>query len=164
MARTRSGLLAGALRAVREQGPQHATMADIAGFAGVAKATLYNHFRTKDDVWSALIAAEVETLAAECAQQPLAAALEHAAARLSAHPAVRRLATADPAALAGLVTGSDAPGWQAARQAVRTALDAAGRRGDDIVLRWLSSHLTTPGSPDAIREGAAALVAGLPEH
>ncbi|MGB9378139.1 MAG: hypothetical protein WCB04_11570, partial [Mycobacteriales bacterium] len=61
-----------------------------------------------------------------------------------------------------LVTGSDAAGWQAARRAVRQALAADGRQGDDVVLRWLSSHLTTPGGADAIAESAAALVAGLP--
>jgi len=38
-------------------------MNDIAAQAGVAKATLYNHFRTKDDVWSALVEAEVRALA-----------------------------------------------------------------------------------------------------
>lgn len=162
MSRTRSRLLAAALRAVQEQGARHTTMADIADFAGVAKATLYNHFRTKDDVWSAVVAAEVQALAAECAGRPLGEALEHAAAWLSAHPALRRLATEDPAALAGLATGSEALGWQVARQSARLALDAAGRRGDDVVLRWLSSYLTTPGGPDAIRESASALVAGLP--
>lgn len=164
MDRTRAGLLDAALRAVQEQGPRRTTMADVAAFAGVAKATVYNHFRTKDDVWSALVAAQVEALATECAGQPLAPALEHAATRLSAHPSVRRLAAEDPAALAALATGSDAPGWQVARDAVRLALDAAGRRGDDVVLRWLSSYLTTPGSPDAIREGVAVLVAGLPRR
>jgi len=164
MARTRARLLEGALRAVQEQGPRSTTMADVATFAGVAKATLYNHFRAKGDVWMALVDAEVEALAAECADQPLGLALEHAAVRLSAHPALRRLAIADPAALARLAAGADGSGWLVARRAVRLALDAAGRRGDDIVLRWLSSYLTTPGSSDAVREGAAVLVAGLPSH
>ncbi len=137
-------------------------MGEVAAFGGVAKATLYNHFRTKDDVWSALVCAEVESLTAECTDLPLAAALEHAATRISAHPAIRRLAAADPASLAELATGSDAPGWQAARQAVRIALGAAGRHGDDIVLRWLSSHLTTPAGPDVLQESVAVLIAGLP--
>ncbi len=163
IARTRARVLEGALRAVQEQGPRRTTMADVAEFAGVAKATLYNHFRTKDAVWSALVAAEVEALAAECADLPLGEALRHAAARLSAHPALRRLATSDPAALAELMTGSDAPGWQAARHGVQRALGDGDRRGDDVVLRWLSSYLATPGSPDAVGESVAVLVAGLPE-
>jgi AcrR family transcriptional regulator len=67
MARTRAGLLDGARRAVGARGTRRTTMNDIAAQAGVAKATLYNHFRTKDDVWSALVEAEVRALAAECA-------------------------------------------------------------------------------------------------
>lgn len=164
MGRTRARLLDAALRAVQEQGPRRTTMADLAAFAGVAKATLYNHFRTKDHIWSALVTREVEVLAAECAELPLAQGLETAAGRISAHPALRRLAATDPAALAELVTGSDAPGWQAARHAVRVALAAAGRQGDDLVLRWLSSYLTTPGSPDAVSESVALLIAGLSER
>jgi AcrR family transcriptional regulator len=162
MARTRAGLLDGALRAVTKQGPRRTTMTDVAAFGGVAKATLYNHFRTKDEVWSALVTAEIEAIAAECGGRSLADALVHAALRLSRHAGLRRLAADDPAALARLVTGGDAPGWQAARDAVRAQLEAAGLGGDDTVLRWLSSHLATPGTEKSVREGAAALAAGLP--
>jgi len=161
MPRTRAGLLDGALRALLKQGPRRTTMTDVAAFAGVAKATLYNHFRTKDDVFSGLVAAEVETIAAECAGRPLDDALVHAALRLSSHPGLRRVAADDPAALAMLVTGGDGPGWQAARGAVRAALEPAGLAGDDLVLRWLSSHVATPGTEESIREGAADLLAGL---
>ncbi|MDP9239478.1 MAG: TetR/AcrR family transcriptional regulator [Actinomycetota bacterium] len=161
MPRTRAGLLDGALRAVLKQGPRRTTMTDVAAFAGVAKATLYNHFRTKDDVFAALVELEVEAIAAECRGRSLDAALVHAAWRLSTHPGVRRVAADDPAALARLVTGGDGPGWQAARRAVRAALEPARLAGDDLVLRWLSSHLATPGSDESVREGAAALLAGL---
>ncbi|MGB9377316.1 MAG: TetR family transcriptional regulator, partial [Mycobacteriales bacterium] len=107
MARTRARLLDAALRAVQQRGPARTTMADVAGFAGVAKATLYNHFRTKNDVWSALVTSQVEAIARECSGLPLATALEQAAVALSVHPALRRLAVDDPAAMAALVTGSD---------------------------------------------------------
>lgn len=162
MARTRSGLLSGAARALAAKGVRQTTMTDVAAAAGVAKATLYNHFRTKHDVWAALIVAEVERLAAECAGRSLENALVHAAVRLSTDPAVRRVAADDPQSLAGLVTGSDSVGWHAARMAVRAALETAGRGGDDTVLRWLSTHLSTPGSEESARAGAAALIAGLP--
>lgn len=164
MGRTRSGLLSGAARVLQAKGVRHTTMTDLAASAGVAKATLYNHFRTKNDVWAALIVAEVDTLAAECAGRSLEDALVHAATRLSAHPVVRGIAADDPSSLAGMVTGSDSAGWHAARMAVRGALETAGRGGDDTVLRWLSSHLATPGSGDSVRAGAAALIAGLPRE
>ena len=54
MNRTRAALLDGARRAVEMSGTK-ITMAQVAASAGVAKATLYNHFRTRDAVLSALV-------------------------------------------------------------------------------------------------------------
>jgi AcrR family transcriptional regulator len=163
MARTRAGLLDGALRAVVARGTRRTTMHDIAAEAGVAKATLYNHFRTKDDVWSALVESEVRGLAAEVAGLPLVDALVQAALRLSEHPALRRVATSEPAALAGIaVRRPHAAGWRAAADAVRDRLAADGLGGDDLVLRWLSSFVATPGQVGQIRADADALVRGLP--
>jgi AcrR family transcriptional regulator len=163
MARTRAGLLDGARRAVGAHGSRRSTMNDIAAQAGVAKATLYNHFRTKDDVWSALVEAEVRAVAAECAELGLVDALAHAARRLSEHPALRRVADAEPVALAGMLARRPtAGGWRAAEEAVRTRLAAEGLAGDDLVLRWLASHLAMPANPPAIRTAAESLARGLP--
>src|SRR5262249_14979758 len=113
MARTRAGLLEGALRAVARQGTRRTTMNDIAAAAGVAKATLYNHFRTKDDVWAALLEAELAQLAADCAELPLRDALVLAATRISQHPGLRRVAQTEPAVLARLLVADPAgPGWR----------------------------------------------------
>jgi AcrR family transcriptional regulator len=163
MARTRAGLLDGALRAVAAQGTRRTTMNDIAASAGVAKATLYNHFRTKDDVWSALVEAELARLAGECAGLPLADALALAATRISQHAGLRRIAQAEPAVLARLlVEDTGGPGWRLARDAVHRHLAAAGVAGDDLVLRWLASHLAAPAQPDAIRAAADCLSRALP--
>ena len=75
------GLLAGAARAFAEHGLRRSTMQSVAAAAGVAKATLYNHFRTKDEVAAALLAVELDRLSA------LAAG---AAARAGAGGALRR--------------------------------------------------------------------------
>jgi AcrR family transcriptional regulator len=163
MARTRAGLLDGARRAVGAQGTRRTTMNDIAAQAGVAKATLYNHFRTKDDVWSALVEAEIRAVAAECAELGLVDALAHAARRLSEHAALRRVADAEPAALAGLLARRPtAAGWRAAEEAVRSRLASDGLAGDDLVLRWLASHLATPATTPSIRTAAETLARGLP--
>jgi AcrR family transcriptional regulator len=162
MARTRAGLLEGASRAVVAQGTRATTMNDIAAQAGVAKATLYNHFRTKQDVWAALVEAEVLTIAAECADLDLVDALAHAARRLSEHPALRRVADTEPVAVAGLLARrSLAAGWRAAEEAVRARLAAEGMAGDDLVLRWLASHLVSPARPATIRIDAEAIARGL---
>ena len=59
MGRTRAAALDGARRVLTEHGVRKATMGDIAVRGGLAKATLYNHFRTKDEVVAALVAEPV---------------------------------------------------------------------------------------------------------
>jgi AcrR family transcriptional regulator len=163
MARTRAGLLDGARRAVAARGSRRTTMNDIAAESGVAKATLYNHFRAKDDVWAALVEAEVRTIAAECAALDLVDALAHAAGRLSEHAALRRVAETEPAALAGLLSRRPpAAGWHAAEEVVRARLAVEGLAGDELVLRWLVSHLAMPATAPALRAAAEALARGLP--
>ena len=63
MGRTHEAALRGALAAVAKYGSRKATMGDIAMLAGIAKATLYNHFRTRDDVYLAVVAHEVDRIA-----------------------------------------------------------------------------------------------------
>jgi AcrR family transcriptional regulator len=162
MSRTRAALLAGARRAVEANGTR-ITMAQVAAAADVAKATLYNHFRTREAVLAALVQAEVRALVDHYAGQPLAEALTGVAHRLSTDPAVRAVAAREPAALAALAgVDLDRPGWRAARDALGAALAHAGRGGTDTVLRWLASFLTTPGTPAAIADDVAVLLAGLP--
>ena len=62
MQRTRSALLDGAVRAIEKHGARRATMADIAMLAGVAKGTLYNHFRTKEAIYTATADAALRSL------------------------------------------------------------------------------------------------------
>lgn len=162
MNRTRAALLDGARKAVQTSGTK-ITMAQVAAAAGVAKATLYNHFRTREAVLSALLVGEVESLVDALDGLPLAEALARAAASLSEHPLLRVLARTEPATLAGLARiDPAADGWRRAREAVSAVLDAAGRRGAATVLRWLASYVLSPSGGDAIAEDVEILVAGLP--
>src|SRR5215475_4066644 len=122
MNRTRAALLVGARRAVEASGTK-ITMAQVAAAAGVAKATLYNHFRTREAVLSALLADEVTRLVEAASGRPLAEALEGTATSLSEHPLLRVLARLEPATLAALGRVDPAvDGWREARDAVRIAL------------------------------------------
>ncbi|PZS33983.1 MAG: TetR family transcriptional regulator [Pseudonocardiales bacterium] len=162
MNRTRAALLDGARLSVEASGTK-ITMAQVAAAAGVAKATLYNHFRTREAVLSALLSAEVSKLVDSVAGQPLATALAGAADALSRHPSVRTLGRIEPATLAALgCIDVTAESWHSAREAVRSALRAENRGGTDTVLRWLASYLITPGSPTSIAADLCVVLAGLP--
>ena len=167
MARTRAAVLDGAARAVEKHGARRTTMADIANLAGIAKGTLYNHFRAKEAVFAAAIDAGMRSLTDECvtvAADDLGDALALAADRLGTHPALCRLAIDEPAAVASLTAIDDSERWSAARASVKAILDAGGREASpptvEVVLRWLVSFVGAAGRDV---EGQARVIAsGLP--
>jgi AcrR family transcriptional regulator len=161
MDRTRAALLDGARRAVATSGTK-ITMAQVAAAAGVAKATLYNHFRTREAVLDALLAADVQALIDSVAGLPLPDALAAAATLISDHPVPRALIVLDPAVLVRLATVDlRTEGWQRAHEAVRELLIAAERRGADVLLRWLASFLINPAGSGDIAGDVTVLLDGL---
>lgn len=163
MNRTRAALLDGARRAVEHSGTK-ITMAQVAAAAGVAKATLYNHFRTREAVLDALLLDEIARLSDRAAGLPLADALAATASALSDSPLLRTLARVEPATVATLGRiDRTATGWQRARAAVEAALEADGRAGADLVLRWLASFVLSPARPASIAADLAVLVTALPD-
>jgi AcrR family transcriptional regulator len=181
MLRTRTALLAAAAGCIERYGVRKTTMSDLATVGGVAKATLYNHFRTKDDVLTALVETSVAALADECAlvaagRAPvtpglpdpgagLAAAFAAAARALAASRPLRRVAASEPAVLAALATPGDGPLWAGVRAGVARVLTAADAPADpatiELVLRALLGHLVDPAGEDAARHAGAVLAAGL---
>jgi AcrR family transcriptional regulator len=139
-------------------------MAQVAAAAGVAKATLYNHFRTREAVLAGLLTSQVQSLVEAGAGKPLETVLVETALTISRHPVRRGLSYVEPAVLAELARRDDAAeGWRIARDAVDGALTAAGRGGTDLVLRWLASFLLSPADPATVAADVAILLAGLPE-
>jgi len=160
MVRTRDGVLDGALVCLARDGVRGTTMGAIATAGGVAKATLYNHFRTKADVWAALIDREVRRIAVEmCALDDRAAALDLAAQQVGSLAVVRALASTEPESLVPLLRPDSTAGWRSAREAVAMVV---GTDPDDpavdLVLRWLVSQLLAP-QPSESRSAVAALLA-----
>jgi AcrR family transcriptional regulator len=167
MARTRAAVLDGTARAVEKHGARRASMSDIATLSGIAKGTLYNHFRAKDDVYAATLQAGIASLAEECvtvARDDLADALALAAERLGSHPALRRITGDEPAVRSALTTVGDGIGWDSARSAVRDVLVAAGADSSaasvDCALRWLTSFVGLTGRD--VERQATVIAAGLP--
>ena len=168
MGRTRSALLEGALLAVEKNGVRRATMNDVAALGGVAKATLYNHFRTKDDVLRAAAQAAVTDLARECVHvatdSGLTAALTRAATAVSESGPLRRIVD-DESALAAVLRLGEGPVWDAARSGVAELLRVTGTTESaatvDVVLRWLLSHVASPATAQECEASARVLVQGL---
>ena len=158
MGRTRLGLLDGAARAIAEQGLRRSTMQSIATAAGGAQATLYNHFRTKDDVVAAVLAAELDRVALLAAGLPLDRALAALSDELGAHPVLRRLAVGEPDVLAGLL-GVDAPRWGEVTGRLAEAL-SIDPDSAELAARWLVGVVLQPGR-STTRHRHAALLAGL---
>ena len=162
MSRTRAALMSGAAAAVATAGTR-ITMAQVATSAGVAKATLYNHFRTRDAVLAALVLHQVEQIVQAQEGKALTDALTGAASAISTHPVRAGLARVEPAALAALGrVDLGAEGWRLAHDAIRGLLEESGRGGASTVLRWLASYLLSPAREDAIAADVEVLVAGLP--
>lgn len=164
MGRTRAAVLDGALRAIERYGARRTTMGDIARMADVAKATLYNHFRSKDEVYGAAAEAAVTALAeraaAVAAQDGLVAALGLAAREIAGHPVLARLRAEEPAVVGQLLAASTG---EPVRTAVASVLDAGGAKPDEasveLVGRWLAGHLAGPAVGDGAVDAAAERVA-----
>jgi AcrR family transcriptional regulator len=169
MGRAREAALTGTVRAVAKYGSRKATMGDIALIAGIAKATLYNHFRTREELYAAVLIAEVDAVATEAmaADPPtsLAVVLATAARVIGNHPGVRKIAAGEPAVLAALAVPSDGPAWQLARARVGATLSAfgvsAGPAAVELVVRYLASAMLMPMTDDLTVSSAVLLTAGL---
>lgn len=169
MGRTRSALLGATAECVARYGIRKTTMVDVASKSGVAKATLYNHFRTKDDVLAAVVEQQVADLVGACvttaSSSGLAEALAHAAHVLAEHPALRKAADGEQQLLAPLLTPGPSRGWQLAREGVAAVLTAGGAPSGpadvETVLRWCVSQVLWPLPKDEAPAVAEVLVRGL---
>lgn len=166
MGRARAGVLQGALLGVQRTGTRGTTMGAIATLGGVAKATVYNHFRTKDEVWAALVRDELDRTAEAAAEAPdLIGALCAAADRLAEHPARPTLERDEPQVLARLVAA--APGDAEVRRRTQQVLGGlgvtAGPARVDLVVRLLAGFLLAPGTTQSRHTTLEWLVAGWVE-
>ncbi|MEO7261142.1 MAG: TetR/AcrR family transcriptional regulator [Jatrophihabitantaceae bacterium] len=162
MARSRAAILDGARAAVEANGTK-ITMAQVAARGGVAKATLYNHFRAREDVLAALLLDEIDRLVAAVAHLELSQALTTAAVQVSEHPLLEALGGQDTTTLAVLArVDVRTPGWARVAQAVEQLLRRSGLTGTPTVLRWLSSFIIAPAEEIDIAADVAVLLSGLP--
>jgi AcrR family transcriptional regulator len=180
MTRSRACILSGAAKCLARYGTRKTTMSDIAREGGTAKATVYNHFRTKPDVYAALLADEVDDLLTSVAGLPgapgsaesVAEALAYAAEWLSEHPVLRALREREPEVAARLARPGEGPLWQQVRHAALARVSLAVAAGAlhpqtdpdvavEALLRWVVSHLTWPAVNGTAAAAARQVVHGL---
>ena len=166
MGRTRLALLEAALTAIEKHGARKTTMSDVSRIAKVAKGTLYNHFRSKDELYAeaarGAVAALSERAVAVAAADGLARGLTVCAEGVATSGVLARLRADEPAVLGQVVAVAVCP---ETRAAVGAVLAAAGVADDpaavDIVLRWLIGHASGAVDVAALANVADRLAAGL---
>ena len=143
MDRARTGIVTAAAQLVAEQGLQSVTMAGVARRAGLAKATVYNHVRDRDELVAALLLDQWGRLQRACADQPRDERLSAAATWLSDSPVLAGLRHHNPDAVVALgelaVTHpgvlATVSGW------------IPDGRDPEAALRWLISFSVVPFQP-----------------
>jgi AcrR family transcriptional regulator len=137
-----------------ESGISATNMIDIADRAQVSRASLYNHFRDKHEVFVALVETEIERIATiALVAQSRAEALYAISREVSEHEGLRKAIERDGDLMALALTSRDHKVWVEvyAQLAKIFATDVVGV---GLVLRWLMGQVTAPLSDEHSREQA----------
>jgi len=151
--RTRTALLDGARTLLAEVGVREANMITIADRSRVARATLYNHFRDKEEILHALLDSEIARMS------DLARSASHRSQALYLlsqdiyeNGALRKVAQLEPHLIARMVTISESAKWSQVRSTLQSVLYCSKESGE-LVLRWLLSQFFSP-IPESARRAA----------
>ena len=154
--RTEAAILEGTKDLISRKGISGLSMIEIADHSEVSRATLYNHFRDKDAVLSALVASEVERLAelAKKAGTP-ADALESLSQSISTDPALAAMRIYDADVLVAAMTNTASEHYITIAQIIFGATES--KAGTGIAMRWLLGQVMQPITAEQSREQAAHL-------
>jgi AcrR family transcriptional regulator len=169
-------ILDAAVEAATVHGIERMVVADVAKRAGLSRATVYNHFATKDELVAAAVRREASALieavvAASNEQEDLREAVRVAVLTTlqlaRRHPLLDRIVRAEPERLVPLLTTEGSVVLPVLRPPVEAVVavrfpgidPVAGRRFADVVVRLLVSYSLS--APDDPPEVVAAVVSGL---
>lgn len=132
-------------------------MIEISDASEVSRATLYNHYRDKNAVISALITAEVEHMIelANKAGTP-ADALEELSIYISSDPALVAMREHDQGLLTAALSHSEHPLFLEIARCLYGATKSEA--GTGIAMRWLMGQVMQPLNAKQSREQAEHLV------
>jgi len=156
--KSRSAILAGAKLVIAEVGSYQANMIDIAARSAVSRATVYNHFSDKSEMFLALLESEIARLAhgAKSCATP-AEGIFYLSRQISEDPALAAIRRLDPTDLARLVSSADHPLWAVASESLKKLFGS----NSEIILRWLIGQIGAPLSEQESRAQADQLVFAL---
>ena len=154
--RTEAAILEGTKDLISRKGISSLSMIEIADHSEVSRATLYNHYRDKDAVLSALVASEVQRLAelAKSAGTP-ADALESLSQSISTDPALAAMRIYDADVLVAAMTNTASEHYVTIAQIIFGATES--KPGTGIAMRWLLGQVMQPITAEQSREQAAHL-------
>ena len=154
--RTEAAILEGTKDLISRKGISSLSMIEIADHSEVSRATLYNHYRDKDAVLSALVASEVQRLAelAKSAGTP-ADALESLSQSISTDPALAAMRIYDADVLVAAMTNTASEHYITIAQIIFGATES--KPGTGIAMRWLLGQVMQPITAEQSREQAAHL-------
>ena len=132
-------------------------MIEIADKAQVSRASLYNHFRDKHEVFLALVETEIERIATlALVAQSRADALYMISREVSGHEGLRRALEVDGDLMAVALTARDHKVWVDIYSEL-AKIFATDVVGVGLLLRWLMGQVTAPLSDEHSRQQADRL-------
>lgn len=152
--RTRTAIMEAAKSLLAESGISATNMIEIADRAEVSRASLYNHFRDKQEVFLALVETELERISTiALVSQSRADALYAISREISEHDGLRSAIERDGDLVAAALTAKDHHIWEEIYSQL-SKIFATDVVGVGLVLRWILGQVTAPLSPEHSREQA----------
>ena len=140
-----------------ENGITATNMIDIADRAKVSRASLYNHFRDKGEVFLALVETEIERISTLALVAPSRAdALYMISREISGHEGLRRALETDGELIAGALSIRDSQIWVDIYSEL-AKIFATDVIGVGMIVRWLLGQVTAPLSEEHSRQQADRL-------
>lgn len=160
--------MVGARLVVAESGVRQLTMSAVAERGGVAKATIYNHFRSRGELLDGLLVDELATLGTVAAEagDDVVDQLTAVARSLNTNPVVAGVRRHEPDVLLAMASAATRRGRDDRADAIvdllAERLSAHGADASpaalDLLVRWFCS-LTWSPLPDEILDAEAVRVA-----
>jgi AcrR family transcriptional regulator len=146
--KTRNALLTTALTLISEKGLSQTNMIEIADRARVSRASLYNHFRDKNEVFTAVVELELERIVQlAMREKEVSSRLAIISKEISSHRALATSLSRDPQLIAGTLARHDGQVWSKIYQGLASVI-ASDSAGTALTLRWLIGQVFIPLSAE----------------